>query len=388
MLPTRCCSRLPPTSRASESLARVLGHLESRPASVPESWISCENLDEVEALLQQRRQLALAHGEAEKKLLELVGPRWRDVSPVASAELTAALDRLASLPLKFELPDVLPAPQLRTMAPFLDESTDVIASVQADSETIAREFGLPLSGISLARAGQLAELASLAGQVARPEPEWINPATVGAVEHAAKTLQPLCAAFNERREQLGPVFTDDVLTLDLESLCQRFQTVHTGFGKLRGQYRADKKTVAAVARAGKASKDVVALLPQALDWQRLTRELRAAESQHAGLLGSYYYRSTESDFESIGHALKTVKRALEIAGRYVDLEAMRRQLGRGGTPDCRSAAGRHALERLDRSVVWAGASLSRAVCRLAARERARNRIRMVCPRQWAGREHG
>jgi hypothetical protein len=322
----------PTDFRATESLALVLGHLESRPVSVPESWISCENLDQVEALLQRRRQLAFAHGEAEKKLLEFVGPRWRDVSPVASAELTAALDRLASLPLRFELPDVLPAPQLQTMASFLNESIDVIASVQADSETIARGFGLPLSGISLARAGQLAELASLAGQVARPEPEWINPVTVGAAEHAAKTLQPLCAAFNERREQLGPVFTDDMLTLDLESLCQRFQTVHTGFGKLRGQYRADKKTVAAVARAGKASKNVVALLPQALDWQRLTRELRAAESQYAGLLGSYY-RSTESDFESIGHALTTVKRALEIAGRYVNLETMRRQLGRGGTPD-------------------------------------------------------
>lgn len=344
----------PTDFETSESLARVLRHLESRPAGVPESWISCENLDEVEALLQQRRQIALAHGVAEKKLLELVGPRWRDVSPVASAELTAALDRLASLPLKFELPDVLPAPQLRTMARFLDESTGVIASVQADSESIAREFGLPLSGISLARAGQLAELASLVGQVARPEPDWINPATIEAVEHAAKTLQPLCAAFNERRERLGQVFTDDVLTLDLESLCQRFQTVHTGFGKLRGQYRTDKKTVAAVARAGKASKDVVALLPQALDWQRRTRELRSAENQHAGLLGPYYYRSTESDFESIGHALENARRALEIAGRHVDLEAMQRQLGRGGAP---AADLLPAATRLKGSIqAWKGAA--------------------------------
>src|SRR5260370_39574334 len=201
------------------------------------------------------------------------------------------------------VPAVLPAPQLRTLARFLDASPDVIASVQADSERIAREFGLPLSGISLARAGQLAELASLVGQVERPEPDWINPATIEAVERAAKVLQPLCAAFNERREQLGRVFTDDVLTLDLRSPFQRFQTVHTGFGKLRGQYRADKKTGAAVARGAKASKDVVALLPQALDWQRRTRELRAAESQYAGFLGPYYYRATERDFESIGTAL-------------------------------------------------------------------------------------
>ena len=276
------------------------------------------------------------------------------MSPTSSEELKAALDELASLPLKFELPDELPALQLRTMARFLGDSTDVIASVQTDSEMIAREFGLPPSGLSLARAGQLAELASLAGQVAKPEPEWINPATVGAVERAAKTLEPLCAAFNERREQLGQVFTEDVLTLDLESLCQRFQTVHTGFGKLKGQYRADKRTVAAVARSAKASKDVVALLPQALDWQHLTRQLRAAESQHAGLLGPYYYRSTESDFESIGHALENARRALEIAGRHLDVEAMRRQLGRGGAP---AADLLPAATRLKSSIeAWNGAA--------------------------------
>jgi hypothetical protein len=165
-------------------------------------------------------------------------------------------------------------------------------------------------------------------------------------------LQPLCAAFNERRERLGRIFTDDVLALDLESLCQRFQTVHTGFGKLKGQYRADKRTVAAVARVAKASKDVVALLPQALDWQRLTRDLRAAESQQAGLLGPYYDRSTESDFESIGHALDNARRALEIAGRHLNVEAMRRQLGRGGAPTADLVL---AAARLKRSTeAWTG----------------------------------
>jgi very-short-patch-repair endonuclease len=316
----------------SESLARVLKHLESRPAGVPANWISRQSLEEIETLLQGRRQLAMAHMRAEKTLVELVGPRWRDVYPEASAQLNAALGRLGSLSMKFVPADVLPASQLRTMAQFLDASTGVIASVKADSETIATGFGLPLSGITLDRAGQLAELASLVGQMAKPEPQWINPAIVAAVDHAAKTLQPLCAAFNQRREQLGRVFTEAVLELDLESLWQRFQTVHTGFGKLKGQYRADKKTVAAVARSAKASKNVVALLPQALEWQRLTQDLRAAESQHSGLLGPHYYRSTESDFEAISHSLESARRALEIAGRHLNVEAMQRQLGRGGAP--------------------------------------------------------
>jgi hypothetical protein len=346
--------RAPTGFESCESLSDVLKHLESRPAGVPVSWISCESLDEVDVLFQKQRQLARVHGEAEKQLLEFIGPRWREVLPASSEELKAALDELASLPVKFELPDELPALQLRTMARFLGQSTEVIASIQADSEMIAREFGLPPSGLSLTRAGQLAELASLVGQVARPEPEWINPATVVAVEHAWKTLEPLCVAFNERRQQLGQVFTEDVLTLDLESLCQRFQTVHTGIGKLKGQYRADKRTVAAVARSAKASKDVVVLLPQALDWQRLTQQLRAAESQHAGLLGPYYYRSTDSDFESIGNALENARRALQIAGHHLDVEAMRRQLGRGGAP---AADLLPAATRLKGSIeAWNGAA--------------------------------
>ena len=50
MLADALLLQAPADFETSESLARVLGHLESRPASVPAGWISGENLDEVEAL--------------------------------------------------------------------------------------------------------------------------------------------------------------------------------------------------------------------------------------------------------------------------------------------------------------------------------------------------
>ena len=174
----------------------------------------------------------------------------------------------------------------------------------------------------------------MAADAARPEPDWVNPAVVDTVDQAAKSLQPLCAAFAERRErELGSVFTDAVLALDLESLCQRFATVHTGLGKLKGPYRADKKLIAATTRSGKANSSTLALLPQVREWQKLSQELESAERQHAAALGEHYYRRTDSDFDSIAHALDNVRRALEIAGRHLNADALRRQLARGGAPD-------------------------------------------------------
>ena len=66
-----------------------------------------------------------------------------------------------------------------------------------------RAFALPTSGISFTRAAELADLALLAADTARPETTWVNPAVVEAVDQAAHALAPLCSAFAERRQELG-----------------------------------------------------------------------------------------------------------------------------------------------------------------------------------------
>ena len=317
----------------AEALARVLRQLESRPAGVHPAWLSCRDLDEVETLVQSRRQLALAHARAEKSLLDLVGSRWREVDESWSARAAAASAGLRSVEPSFEVPQSLPVQQLEPLLGFLGETRTVVEGANRDSEAIAAAFGLPVSGITLGEADELAELALLAGSPARPEATWVNPALIATVEEAARTLQPLCTAFNQRRDQLGRVFTDDVLALDLQGLCQRFQSVHRGMGKLRNAYRADKRAIAHVARSGKATGEVVGQLPGALEWQRLTEELKAAEARQADLLGAHYYRSAASDFGTIGKALECARRAITIAGEHLNLEAMRRQLARGGDPD-------------------------------------------------------
>ncbi len=324
--------RVPQDFSSAETLVRVLKQIEAR-HEVPEAWLTTVTFGEVAERLQEREKQASTYAETERTLVDIVGERWRDVDPAADTKLNDATDDLRGLPLPFEIPDDLPVSELRPLQQFVTTSAALFESAQADARAIAESFGLPTSGTTLGRAVQLAELALLAGESARPEPGWVNPAVVETVEQAATSLQPLCAAFADRREMLGHVFTDDVLTLDLESLCQRFATMHTGLRKLKGAYRADKKTVAAATRAGKATKETIALLPQVLEWQELGRRLEVAERQHAHALGDHYYHRTESDFDSITRALENVRRALEIAGRHLNAEAMRRQLGRGSVPD-------------------------------------------------------
>ncbi len=125
-----------------------------------------------------------------------------------------------------------------------------------------RTVRLSANGLTVDKAAQLAELALLARESVRPEPGVVEPRRIHRCgERAASTLRPLCAEFNERKEDLGTIFTEGVLTLDLESLCQRFERMHHGLGKLRSTYRADKKAIAAIARLGKPSRDVISALP-------------------------------------------------------------------------------------------------------------------------------
>lgn len=318
---------------AAESLARVLRHLKSRPGVVLPSWLSRSDLSEVETLLEQRHQLALASGLAEEYLLETIGDRWRDLRADSATEAAMACTGLQALEPSFEPPDSLPVDALTPVVALLAETAAVLEAAARDVETIASTFELPTAPMTLSRAADLAELALLAGEAIRPEPEWVDPTRIASVEEAAKLLEPLCAALNDRRTRLLGTFSDDVLALDLDGICRRFDVTHVGLGKLRSGYRVDRDAVARVARVGKATKEVIAQLPEALEWQRLTAALKSAEVRDAAVLGNHYYQSAATDFDVLARALHAARRALDLAGEHLNLSALRRQVARNGTPD-------------------------------------------------------
>ena len=83
-------------------------------------------------------------------------------------------------------------------------------------------------------------------------------------------------------------YTPAVLREDVEGLASRFDSEHHGLGKLSGDYRADKKTVASFTRDGVARDDAHQHLRLAVAWKQAADALSAAETAHAAILGAYY----------------------------------------------------------------------------------------------------
>src|SRR5205085_1653945 len=128
--------------------------------------------------IADRAALAGSHRQESSSLRELVGERASEVDPRAEGRLLKASDAIAALPLPFDLADDLPLLELRTIHDFVAGSVDVLETAASDAAAIARTFGLSDTGITVARALELAELAQLAADPARPEADWLNPAIV------------------------------------------------------------------------------------------------------------------------------------------------------------------------------------------------------------------
>ncbi|MCA1839967.1 MAG: DUF3320 domain-containing protein [Actinobacteria bacterium] len=164
-------------------------------------------------------------------------------------------------------------------------------------------------------------------------------------------LRSLVTTYREKKAALDEVFTEDILNLDdLSGLTVRFESVHKGLGKVKAQYRRDKALLRPCTRARKVNRGVISSLRMAVEWQRLTKELADAEQTHSAILGSYYYRHTETNFDAVTSAIELVERALTVAGEHLDAESLKKQLGRGGNPDLQIPS--IALDVAHRANAW------------------------------------
>jgi very-short-patch-repair endonuclease len=310
---------------AVSKLDQLLEHMEVRPPGVAARWLTGRSMDEVQSTTDERHGVVLAYQRCEKALLELVGDGWSEIAPDAAASIERAGSVLGSLPIPTDLPpEEYDTARFALFRDFLAWSATELTAIDADATELASAFGLDAGSLlSADRAGRLADLVELSGYLDRPEGAWLNRVTLHRAHHAVEVLGPACTALRERRDQLSATFMDDVLQLDLQGLVLRFQQLHHGIGKLRSQYRADKKALAAVTHIGKVTPDVVALLPAALEWQRNRAVLAAVESSEAAVLGPHYYRSVDTDFTLLDQALAVAERALDLVEGALPSAAVR-----------------------------------------------------------------
>lgn len=317
---------LPSELPSFQRIHLVLQHLAEKVA-VPTAWLTRGELDSVRSLVEARRaQVANCKTEI-SQLTELAGNSFREFPTNAEKPVATKLARVKESPIGARVGDLSKAELIELLAS-IEMAESTLREAATASTAIAERFGLPPGELTAGRALQLAELGSLAADPTRPESAWLSHDGFAAAKRACDTLEPLVEDMRSRRVELGPTFTDGVLELDLDGLIARFDSVHHGLGKLRGGYRDDKRTVASVTRVGKVSREILELLPSTREWQTASRALDKAESRESVHLGQRYARE-DTDFQELKDALKTARRALEIAGTSPSAEGLQRHLALG-----------------------------------------------------------
>ena len=294
----------------AEALAVLLGHLAARPPGVPEDWLTASTLDAVSGTVAQ-----VADGLAE------IAAREGDVARVAGVAWSAV-----------PRPDTLPAVNRAALAVLVPPAVEIdslstgqIAALArtfaADADMLEKRLG-SLSGLAsmlgfgapqtFSEADDLLTVARLAQETHRPERAWLSPSGLAAAGEAARILHAAQQALAKAEADARTYYTPAVLGADVHGLALRFESEHHRLGRLSGEYRADKKTVATFTREGVGKDAAHQYLGLAVAWKRATDALAAAEATHARILAAYYTgRST--DFGRLGSALALATTAVHKA---------------------------------------------------------------------------
>ncbi|MFN0092216.1 MAG: DUF3320 domain-containing protein [Acidimicrobiales bacterium] len=328
----RCSS----SSQVSSYLA-VLELIERRP-QIGQDWLTAPDLAPFVAPLRNLTQNIVDH-QRTVELLETKAPGWRDVHPLIADAMDGAEAAVQQADSMLGPLDQWHASALDDLAQQLDEAGQWVAQLQGASSILAEAFGVAGVEVSAESTLRLVELASLAGSPTPPEPWWLNPTARPALDEARQVLRELLERYRARSVSMQTTFSPAVLDLDLRALKARFDTVHRGPGKLKAEYRHDKKSLAGVSVTGKVTSDMLDRLAEAIEWQDERQRITQAERVHGPQVGARYYPSRDAaDFATLERALSLADKALELAAGLVDSPALARQLAVGSDPDPRFPA--------------------------------------------------
>jgi hypothetical protein len=309
--------------------AMLLDHLSRRPAGLPEDWLLSGTLDAVSGAADELATRLANIEVCEEEVCRITGITWAEV-PSSTALPLIDRSELASL--------VPPAVELDSLS--VSEISELSSRFAADADMLQERLR-SLSGLAAVLglrapqtfqdAGDLLRVVLTAREPNRPERAWFSAQGLEAAGHAARVLQKARQALARAETEANAYYTPTVLLEDVESLASRFDSEHHGLGKLSGDYRADKKTVAAFTREGTNRDDAYKYLRLAVAWKRAADVLSAAETTHAANLGTYYAASS-TNWNQLTETL-TLAAAAVRAARGQDLDRAADFIARDVAPD-------------------------------------------------------
>ena len=314
------------STTSARQLSDLLVHLSTKPGYVFPLWLSTSDLHSVASLIDLLKDLSERYFATEKQLSD-VTQLWQLVSSDTGQSFQNALEELSSIDAGFVLTEASTLEALSKSLEVISSSVEKIALWSETAVHIARELGLRDQEPTLKRTIQVAQLLMLSRSPHRTESQWLDNGLLSELRHVETRIKKLVGEYWDLKAQIEPVFTDDVLKLDLASLIQRFSQVYRGAGKLKSSYRNDKNAIKNVTRTGKVTKEVVDLLSIALKLRVTFSQIELIEEQNSKLLGHMYYKGVHTDFKVFDEVITLAETAVSLAGDYFDPKVLARVIG-------------------------------------------------------------
>jgi len=203
----------------------------------------------------------------------------------------------------------LQEPQLTALADTFSAGADLLTSRSASLAALAAMLGLQ-TPVTFASVTDTLAVARLAEAPHPPERSWLTSAGHASALRAGDALRSAATALATAEAVALAYFTPQALHEDAAGLAARLAS-HHGLGKMGGEYRQDKKALAAFTAPGISSDAAQRHLGLVVAWQRAAAEFSQAEQEHARPLGRYY-AGRHTDFSAVAQALGVAETALHL----------------------------------------------------------------------------
>lgn len=207
------------------------------------------------------------------------------------------------------------------------------------SAILTRAFRRVDEPLPISELVDLAQLAPFTSGLNRPLSRWLSDE---GIEHSRRVIDVLAAQtarVEAGHEAIGGTFRADVTALDLVGLRARFSELHSGLGKLRKQYRDDKRLLGGATVLGKLTLEAISMLDDAVGLQADERRLGAERTNgNEWIVG--YGSADVIDFEGLNDAHALATAAFELAPTHADPVRLGEALSQpaGSTAEIRAAA--------------------------------------------------
>lgn len=281
-------------------------------ANVPRQWLTDDSSGPLQQTCANLRDQLTTVAAAGTAVIEQAGVAWT-AFPGGGAPITSPPPleiRPAALPLSD-----LTAPTLTAAADSFERDAAMLNDRASSLSSLATALGLP-PVTTFRDIDRLIRLIDLRAQNSQPDSSWFTPHGLARARAVASNLHEQATALAHAEVTASSRFTPNALSAPLTELQDRFANLHRGLKKLSSDYRADKRSVAALLTNAADVKEGINHLAEAIAWRQAQQNFYRLAGTAGGTLGTHW-KERATDHRRLQHSFSVVEEVLGLTGNAV-----------------------------------------------------------------------